>query len=213
MEFKEKKKDTVLSPSGEEFVRNTLSMHPKSGAMDEIANFKYKIVKILTSDGDILRTLHNTDLEKLVPTLYDPEYMNDPKKDKTHNGDCYIDTCVFNFLRIPDVSNDVKTYICFDVNDIEIPQLSTNRMTRNIVFRCVSYQDESKTSYGIRRQDLLTMLIKRIFNWSNKFGLTVKEISNTGNSLESGYYYRELILQMTATNDIVDQINNTGETV
>ena len=209
MEFKEKTCDVVLSPTMDAYVKNSSSLHPE-GNFDEITNIKYKIMKMLTSDGDILRTLHNTELEKYVPTLYDPKYMNDPKLDKQHNGDVYIDTNVFNFLRIPDIASDVKTYIGFEVDDVEIPDFNTSRMTRNITFRTVSYKEESKTKYGIRRQDLLALLIRNKFNWTNKFGLSVHTICNQGKLLESGYYYRDIILNMTATNDTYDSINNAG---
>lgn len=209
MEFKEKTKEPILSPATEKLVDNTLSMHPKD-QFDEIGNIKYKICKMLSSDGDILRTIHNKELEKYVPTLYDPKYMNNPELDMQHNGDVYINHNIFNFLRVPEITSEAKTYICFEVDDIEIPNFQTSRMTRNIKIRTVSYKDESNTTCGIQRQDLLAMLIKNKFNWSNKFGLSVNTISNCGEILESGFYYREMIFNMTTVNDTYNSINNSG---
>lgn len=209
MEFKEKIKEPILSPDTEKLIDNTMSMHPE-GQFDEIGNIKYKISKMLSSDGDILRTLHNKELEKYVPTLYDPKYMNNPVLDKQHNGDVYINHNIFNFLRIPEITSEAKTYICFEVDDIEIPNFQASRMNRNIKIRTVSYKDESNTSCGIQRQDLLAMLIKNKFNWSNKFGMSVNTISNLGEILESGYYYREIIFSMATANDAYNSINNSG---
>lgn len=175
---------------------------------DTLAKTKSKILDLLSSNGDILRTLHNKELEPKVPTLYLPEYMNDSEKDREHNGYAYIDNAIYNYLRIPELQDEVKVYLCFEVNDITLPNYNENLMTRHIIFRPVCYKTETSTDYGIKRQDLLAMIIKEEFDWSNVFGPHTVLVSDQGSLSESSFYYRELVYQTTVPNDHFSKINN-----
>lgn len=209
MPFEAKKKDPVLSDFILEVIDNSKKQQ-KGDPEDDIARIKFKIGDILCSDGDILRCFRNHDLEKKVPTLFDSNYIKDREMDHTHNGDCYMDVNIFNYLRIPDIQNDAKTYICFEVDDIQLPRFNENLMTRNITFRTVSHGEENKTDYGISRADLLGAIIKKRFDWTNMFGMHAVKVADRGNLLESGYYYREIVYQITTSNDYYGKINNSG---
>ena len=204
---KAKAKEPRLSKDMTKMIDNTYK--GSDVPYDDIARTKYIIANALCSDGDILRTLHNTDLESQVTTLFLPDYLDDKEKDKTHNGECYKDINIFNYLRIPDIQDVVKTYICFEVDDMEVPQMNQNLMIRNITFRTVAYQDECPTDYGINRADLLGAIIKDRFDWSNLFGIHMTKIVDQGNLLESGFYYRELVYKLELPNDMYSMNTNT----
>ena len=212
MPFQAKNKEPILSAYTLEMIDNSKKQQ-QGDPEDDIARIKFKISDVLCSDGDILRCFRNHELERRVPTLFDDEYLNDKDKDKTHNGDCYKDVNIFNYLRIPNIQNDAKTYICFEVDDIQLPKFNENLVTRNIIFRTVSHGDENKTDYGISRADLLGMIIKKRFDWTNMFGAHAVKVSDRGNLLESGYYYREIVYQITATNSVFSKINNSGSLI
>lgn len=47
------------------------------------------------------------------------------------------------------------------------------------IFNVYVYQDNMKTQYGMSRHDLLSYLIRDIFNYSNILGTQLVEISDT----------------------------------
>lgn len=170
-------------------------------AYDDIDSYKYIIMDILTKNQDILKTLHNKDFEQ-----------EDKKINGLLNGDLYRDVNIFNFLKIPDTQSVSKNYICFEVDDMEQVRYNEALITKNITFRTVAFEDDIKTDWGIARQDLLAMIIKNEFDWSNVFGMHVSKIYDRGRVSEDGYYYRELIYETTVANNLVNKARNTGVT-
>ena len=170
-------------------------------AYDDIDSYKYIIMDILTKNQDILKTLHNPDFEK-----------EDKKVNGLLNGDLYKDVNIFNFLKIPKTQSTVKNFICFEVDDMEQVRYNEALITKNITFRTVANEADIKTDWGIARQDLLAMIIKNEFDWSNVFGMHVSKIYDRGRVSEDGYYYRELIYETTVVNNLVNKARNTGVT-
>lgn len=170
-------------------------------AYDDIDSYKYIIMDILTKNQDILKTLHNKDFEQ-----------EDKKVNGLLNGDLYKDVNIFNFLKIPDTQSVSKNYICFEVDDMEQVRYNEALITKNITFRTVAFEDDIKTDWGIARQDLLAMIIKSEFDWSNIFGMHVSKIYDRGRVSEDGYYYRELIYETTVPNNLVNKAKNIGVT-
>lgn len=170
-------------------------------AYDDIDSYKYIIMDILTKNQDILKTLHNPDFEK-----------EDKKVNGLLNGDLYKDVNIFNFLKIPKTQSTVKNFICFEVDDMEQVRYNEALITKNITFRTVANEADIKTDWGIARQDLLAMIIKNEFDWSNVFGMHVSKIYDRGRVSEDGYYYRELIYETTVPNNLVNKLKNGGVT-
>ena len=71
---------------------------------DDIDSYKYIIMDVLTKNQDILKTLHNKDLE-----------TEDKKINGLLNGDLYKDVSIFSFLKIPNTQSGVNSFICFEV--------------------------------------------------------------------------------------------------
>lgn len=166
---------------------------------DDIDSYKYLIMDILTKNQDILYTLHNADLEQ-----------EDKKINGLLNGDLYRDVNIFNYLKIPNTQSIVKNYICFEVDDIEQVRYNEALITKQITFRTVSFSDDVKTDWGIARQDLLAMIIKSEFDWSNIFGMHISKVYDKGRVSEDEYYYREIIYETTTANNLVNKAKNIG---
>lgn len=143
--------------------------------VDTIALFKQMILKDIYTDPDIIEVLHNTELEKLEA----------PPED-------YCNVNIFSYLKIPDTQSVVKNFLCFDVHDLNEVYGTANYVERDIVFRCVSHEDDVKTEYGINRHDLLGMLIRDRFSWTNYMGMQFQKEYDAGKVAENGYYYREI---------------------
>ena len=166
---------------------------------DDIDSYKYIIIDVLTKNQDILKTLHNIDLES-----------ENKKINGLLNGDLYKNVNIFNFLKVPDTQSVVKNFICFEVDDIEQVRYNESLITKNITFRTISHEKDFKTDWGIARQDLLAMIIKNEFDWSNIFGMHISKIYDKGRSTEDGYYYREIIYQTITANNLVNKAKNGG---
>ena len=166
---------------------------------DDIDSYKYLIMDILTKNQDILKTLHNKDLEK-----------EDKKINGLLNGDLYRDVNIYNYLKIPKTRSEVGNYICFEVDDIEQVRYNEALITKQITFRTVAHGDDVKTDWGIARQDLLAMIIKSEFDWSNIFGMHISKVYDKGRVSEDGYYYREVIYETTTANNLVNKMKNGG---
>ena len=140
------------------FIDNTCGDKSSTVKYDDIERYKFKILRILLSDTDILRTLNNKKLEEQIQDWNEP------------NGDIYRDVNIFSFLKIPDTQSEVVNFICFEVNDVELPYAMDSGIKKQIRFRTVSHEDDFRTDYGIHRQDLLAAIIKRKFDRTSEFG-------------------------------------------
>ena len=101
--FEPKQKEPKLSEDMQGILRRSMGEKDASDKIDEIYRFKYKIMRMLTEDQDLLRTLHNDELAGA---------------DEIINGDAYRNICIFDFLKLPDNKSEVKNYICFEVDNI-----------------------------------------------------------------------------------------------
>ena len=191
-----KVKEPDLSPEMQEIIERS-HRENNSDAYDDIDSYKFLIMKMLTENQDILKTLHNKELEK-------------NKTNGLINGDAYRNVNIFNFLKIPETQSVVKNYICFEVDDIEQVRYNEHLITKNITFRTVSHGDDVITDWGIPRHDLLAMIIKSEFDWTNVFGMHLSKIYDRGRVSEDGYYYRELIYETTVPNNLVNKAKNGG---
>ena len=192
MAFEVKQKEPMLSSEMQDMVERTHG-DSKGDKYDDIERYKYLIMKLLTEDQDVLNTLHNKDL-------------------KGKSGDAYRNVNIYSFLKIPDSQSVVKNFICFEVDDIEIPHYSEVLIKKHIIFRTISHEDDYKTDWGVNRQDLLASIIKSKFDWSNVFGMHIEKIYDKGRVAENGYYYREFVYETTVANNLVNKAKNGGVT-
>lgn len=154
---------------------------------NDISLDKQKILDDLYKDPDIFEVLNNKELiDKCAP----PE-------------DYYL-VNIFPFLKIPDTQSTVKNYICFDIDDTQDIERNNAFIIKQVLFRTACHEEDVKTPYGICRQDLLALLIKERFQWSNVLGLQLKLTYDSGKVAENGYYYRQIVFTQTMVNALQD---------
>lgn len=207
MAFENKLKEPILSQEMLDVIAKTHNKPSKDGYLDDIDRCKYVIMEELTNNQDILWTLHNEKLESICKK----DKKN--KKDVVLNGDLYKNESIFNFLKIPDIQDTVKNYICFEVNDTETSRNNASFIIRNIKIRTISHNVDYKTDYGIARQDLLAAIIKYKFDWSNIFGLHIKKVQDQGFTTKDGYYYRDIVYETIAPNNLICKNKNVGDLI
>ena len=186
MAIKKKELEPQLSEDILKVIRKSQDSNEQGVEYDDIARYKYKIMHMLTEDTDLISTLNNEDL-------------------KNCKGDDYRYVNIFDFLKIPGTQSTVKNFVCFEVNDVEQPRYTEGMMKKYIIFRTVSHEDDTQTDYGIARQDLLALIIKNKFDWSQVFGMHIEKIQDYGKITENGYYYREFVYETTTTNNLVNK--------
>ena len=150
---------------------------------DDIIEMKRLIKQKLISDPDILEALNNPEID-------------------IENSDEFLDKNIFGFIRVPHTQDTVRNFICFAVNDIEPARDNTHMKVQYIQFNCICHLDDMKTKYGIDRHDLISYLVRDIFNWTNDFGLQFKLISNKESIVDSDYYCRTLQFEATKPNSL-----------
>jgi len=197
-----KQKEPKLSQNMQDVI-NKSHRDGNGDCYDDNERYKYKIMKMLTENQDVLWALHNAELEEKFA-------FKDDEGNTKLNGDAYRNVSVFNFLKIPDIQSRVRNYICFEVNDIEQPRYNDALIIKNIIFRTVSHDDDYKTDWGMSRQDLLALIIQSEFDWTNAFGMHIEKISDKGRIAENGYYYRKFVYKTTVANNLVNKIKNGG---
>ena len=164
MLFIEKDKQPKLSIDIQQVIERSHGENNAAG-MDDIARFKHKVMTELTSNVDILRTLHNDNLESKILNWDSP------------NGDIYRDVNIFDYMKLPSLRDEVANYVCFEV--ITENSFSNDFVLTSVVFRTVSHVNDMKTDWGIQRHDLLALIIKNEFDWTKVFGKTLVKISSS----------------------------------
>ena len=150
---------------------------------DDIIEMKRLIKQKLIADTDILEALNNPDIDIDSP-------------------DEFLDENIFGFIRIPTTQDTVRNFICFTVDDIEDHRFNSHMKVQQIQFVCICHLCDIKTEYGIDRHDLISYLVRDVFNWSNDFGVQFKLVYNKESTIDSDYYCRTLKFERECTNNL-----------
>lgn len=160
---------------------------------DDIIKAKRLIRDRLCNDEDIIEILHNDELEK-----------NEAPPDE------YFGNNIFAFIRVPGVADTVQNYICFSIDDMEDVYRNDAMKIQYIQFVVFCHSDDIKTPYGIERHDLLSYIIRDLFNWSDILGTQMKLISNREGITDTNYYTRTLKFECMRPNSLQRGIMNNG---
>lgn len=150
---------------------------------DDILYAKRQIKEKLCKDLDIIKYLHNTELERAHAEPED-----------------YFNYSIFPFIRVPGTQDKVKNFVCFSVDDIETARYNEVMKIQNVQFVVFCHGDDIDTGLGISRHDLLGYLIRDIFNWTNLLGMQLKLIYNKESIMDNDYYCRTLKFEAMKTN-------------
>lgn len=150
---------------------------------DDVIAAKRIIREKLYSDPDIIEALHNPEL--------DP---NEP--------DSYLDKNIFDYIRIPGTTKDVSNFICFDVKQERNSYTNEHLKIQKYIFMVFCHEDDIKTQYGMSRHDLLSYLIRDIFNFSNMFGTQIVEYSNVPGISDTHYSSRTITFSAATPNSL-----------
>lgn len=156
---------------------------------DDIIYAKNEIKRRLCQDADLIKYLHNSELERVHA---------DP--------DDYYNVNIFPYIRIPGTQDKVQNYICFSVDDIEdsrFTDYNNNVMkTQQVQFVIFCHEDDMSTDVGIERHDVLGYIIRDIFNWSNLIGLQLKLTVNKESVTDTHFSTRTLVFKSSKPNSL-----------
>ena len=137
MIFVEKDKQPKLSDELQKVIERSHGDQKNNAAMDDVVRLKHKVIRELTSNADVLRALHNHNIESKILNWDNP------------NGDMYRDINIFDYMKLPSLKDEVFNYICFEVNSTN--SYSNDFITINLYFRTVCHVSDMKTDWGIQR--------------------------------------------------------------
>lgn len=182
MAFKPKVKEPILSEEVQNIINRSIDEKNRNN-YDDIFRIKNKIVQNLINNQDILHSLH---------------YQKDVHEDII-DGTSYKDTCIFDDLKIPNKESEVKSYICFEVDDTTSYD---SRIVKTITFRIIVHEDDLLTDWGINRKDLLSLIIKNEFDWNHILGTTMQKTKDFGYIADTVYHCRDIEYQLITPNNI-----------
>lgn len=142
---------------------------------DDILYAKRVIKERLCNDLDIIKYLHNEELERAGAESED-----------------YFEINILPFIRIPGTQDKVKNFICFSVDDMEDVRENNLMKSQYIQFVIFCHGDDINTGTGISRHDLISYFVRDIFNWSNLIGLQLKLVYNRESVTDTNYSCRTL---------------------
>jgi hypothetical protein len=148
---------------------------------DDIIRKKRLIEQILYSDEDIIEILDNPKIDPECPE--DLVYEN-----------------IWPCIRIPGTQDTSKNFITFTVDDMERMPSNPVMKSQIIQFVIFVHKDHIKTKYGMARHDLLSFIIRDIFNLSNKLGPQMELISNREHVTDTDYHTRTLKFELIDDN-------------
>lgn len=150
---------------------------------DDLIYAKSAIKQKICKDLDIIKYLHNEELERVGAEPED-----------------YFNVNIFPFIRIPGTLDKVKNFVCFAVDDTEVDRYNDVIKSQTIQFVVFCYSDDVDTGIGIARHDLLGFFLRDDFNWSNLCGLQLKLVSNKESVTDTNYSCRTLKFEVTKPN-------------
>lgn len=152
---------------------------------DDILFAKRTIKEKLCKDLDVIKYLHNEELERV-----------------NAEPDDYYGVNIYPFIRIPGTLDKVKNFICFSVDDVEDLQSNEAMKTQYIQFQIFCHADDINTGLGISRHDLLGYFVRDIFNWTNIIGLQFKLIYNCEGVTDTNFSFRLLKFEAVKPNSL-----------
>lgn len=150
---------------------------------DDIITAKREIKEVLYKDPDIIEALNNPNLDASEP-------------------DTYCGKNIFDYIRLPGATVEVKNFICFDVKQERISYTNDHMKSQKYIFMIFCHEDSLDTNYGMPRHDLLSYLIRDLFNFSNMFGTQLVEVSNVPNISDTRYTSRTITFQSITPNSL-----------
>ena len=148
---------------------------------DDIIRKKRLVEQMLYSDEDIV------------------EVLNNPSIDPTSPEDLVYDN-IWPCIRIPGTQDTSKNFITFTVDDMERMPSNPVMKSQIVQFVIFVHKDNIKTTYGMARHDLLSYIIRDIFNLSNKLGPQMELISNREHVTDADYHTRTLKFELIDDN-------------
>jgi hypothetical protein len=148
---------------------------------DDIIRKKRLIEQILYSDEDVVEILDNPSIDPECPE--DLVYEN-----------------IYPCIRIPGTQDVSKNFITFTIDDTERMPSNPIMKSQIVQFVIFVHRDHIETKYGMARHDLLSYLIRDIFNLSNKLGAQMELVSNREYVTDNDYLTRTLKFELVDDN-------------
>lgn len=133
------------------------------GNSAEIIRYKQQIMSMFINNDEIVRLIDNKDID---------------------NTEELINENIFYYLRVPQVPEEEKTYICIEVDIPDADRLYNNMLREHVItVYIITHENLMSTPLGTRT-DLLSAEIDRLLSSQRIIGKTKTELmSNVANGI------------------------------
>lgn len=133
------------------------------GNSAEIIRYKQQIMSMLINNDEIVRLIDNKDID---------------------NTEDLINENIFYYLRVPQVPEEEKTYVCIEVDIPDADRLYNNMLREHVItVYIITHENLMSTPLGTRT-DLLSAEIDRLLSSQRIIGKTKTELmSNVANGI------------------------------
>lgn len=174
---------------------------------DDIVRHKKAVREKLTSNAQLLYALNNPDLMPLLFVDYDKNNFTGNTEINFDNSpwDDYYGINIIPFRLFP-TQNQSNNFICYTVSTVAI---SDSQYNFNLTFDIVC---DDKTillnTMGIPRHDLISAILREMFDNGNVLDIKCKLVSSTEAAFEDNYIVRTMVFESTKpiqrlTNNVV----------
>ncbi len=111
-------------------------------------------------------------------------------------------------MKINGIQKEVLNFIMFDIYDDDMYYYNEALKDQVLTFMILVHEDDMDTEYGITRVDLLSYLVKDIFNRSNVLGNKMIVCGDNYSIIDDVYYCRSVQFKMRVPNGITGTGNN-----
>ena len=162
-----------------------MSRQPRDpNKMSEVTKFKREIIKKLYNSSDIIELLDCPDV--------DPE-----------SPDSAEWTCIFPYIRIPDIQESIANYIGVKVDTESYPENGLYKEATIVISIICALPTLHAEGYKGIRTDIIGGDITEILNWNDTMGFTIRLVEEIEGVFENfNYYYRNLRFTALKNNDV-----------
>ena len=164
---------------------------------DDNLKIKEQVKKKLVNNKYIIHLLNNKELE---------ESEAEPED--------YFGCNILPYYLIAPTQTHVDNFICFETQFKEEGRYNPLKKYQQLIFYILCHNKNAiDEETSLARHDLLAMLIKNEFNWTNVFGSKIHCISDVGGVVDTDYTSRTLTFEQITDNEIVKTRNGIPQII
>jgi hypothetical protein len=150
-------------------------------------------------------------MKKLISSADLIEALNNKDININENPSDIIDINIFSRPKVPNTLTETESYVCFSVNCRGANSRNVYFKDIEIVFMCISHENEARTQWNANRHDIIGGIIIELFNWSNDLGFELELLFDTESVIQNQYNTRSIGFKCNHLNSVSNGVKSNGK--